>query len=761
MQDSDLSLRRARFQDFEVDFRAGELRRQGHRIRLQEKPFQVLAALLEHPGEVVTREQLREKLWAANTFVEFDDNLNTAVKKLREALGDSATHPHFVETLPRHGYRFIAPVQELEKTPPAGVTLDVEPPPLTKNKRWKMLVPVILGGVVVLGSTFSYFRPTPLLTESDYLLLADFDNRTSEPVFDGTLRDALAVKLDESPYLNIVSDDRVRETLQLMGRPPDEPLAGPTAREVCLRLGIRALVDGSIAALGSHYLLTLNAADCQTGESLAREQAEVRAKEEVIQALGQAGSRLRHRLGESLSSLERFDAPLEQVTTSSLEALRFYTIGQEIRVRDRRAAIPYFQHAIELDPSFARAHAVLGTIYGGELGDEHRKKAFQLRDRVSNRERLYIMGHYYHHVTGEIQKARGVYELWTRTYPRDWTPYNNLRNIYSQTAQIDRALAAAQEAIRLEPSLPLSHFGLGRSYMRLNRLREAKAEFEKILQLKVDYPRVHPRLYLVAFIEGDTEAMELHARAMRGKTGQSAMLRLQGETRAYRGKLREANEFFEKVIARGRRGPFEGFLATTLARAALWDAEFGYNDRARKRAREAVSISSRVGAPVWVGIALARAGDLAQAEAIADELSRRRPLDTLLNCREVVAIRAIIELQRGNPAEAIELLKGALQDELGGGAGLVAIYVRGQAYLQMGAASDATAEFQKIVDNRTFQSQFPYHALAHHGLGRAYALAGEIAKSRQAYEAFFSLWKDADPDIPILQEARGEYAKLQ
>ena len=664
-------------------------------------------------------------------------------------------------------YAFKSELDAWWKNRPSG--LEREETTVTRTRRRWLVSAMAAAAVVAVGTALSlWFLRGPVLAETDYILLAEFENRTGDSVFDGILRDALAVKLDESPYLNLVSDRRLRETLQLMGRPTEEPVVGPTAREVCLRQGTRAVVSGSIAALGSSYLLTLNATDCHSGESLAREQTEARTKEDVIGALGQAGSHLRRSLGESLASLERFDAPLEQVTTSSLEALRLYTLGQQIRIRDRRAPIPYFERAIELDPNFARAYAVLGMLHddGGrkELGNEFRKKAFDLRHRVSERERFYIAGHYYHHVTGEIEKSREIYELWTRTYPRDWTPYNNLSTIYRQTAQFDKGLATALEAVRLEPNHRTSLNNLARAYMRLNRLEEAKAAFERVLALEGYHPRAHLKLYLLAFMEGNREEMERHVAAVRGRSGEGALLRYQTGTHALAGKLGEANEFLEKVIARGRRGTSEGsksFLATTLARAALWDAEFGYNDRARKRAREAAPISSRIGALVWVGIALARVGDLAQAEAVADELVRLRPTDTLINCRDVVSIRALIELQRGNPAEAIELLKGALQDELGGAAGFVAIYTRGQAYLRMGAGNEAAAEFQKIVENPASFPWFPYHTLAHLGLGRAYALAGEEEKSGRAYEKFFELWKDADPDIPILLEAKAEYDKLQ
>ncbi|MFQ5817461.1 MAG: protein kinase [Terriglobia bacterium] len=640
--------------------------------------------------------------------------------------------------------------------------------PVVARKRWKVWVPA--AAVVVLAvaaGAFFYFRPAQALTESDTILLADFVNTTGESVFDGTLKQALALKLAESPFLNIVPEQRVQETLRFMGRAPDERVTTAIAREICQRQGTKALLTGAIAGLGGNYVITLNAMNCRTDELLAGEQVEAAGKEAVLGALGKAASRLRGKLGESLSSIEKFDAPIEQATTSSLDALKAYGLGVEQRAKGREPqSIPFFKRAIELDPNFALAYARLGTVYGnlgeGELATEYRKKAFELRERVSELERFYISAHYYNSVTGEIEKARETYELWKRTYPRDWTPPNNLAVIYNEIGQHDKVVEEAREALHLEPNHPLPYVNLGFGYLGLNRLEEAKAIFERAVAAKRDDLSIHLGLYVIALVQGDTAAMEREVAWASGKgPAEGPMLFFQGQAAAFSGQVEKARELFARAIEIAQRYNFKEIVANITTFVAIMEAELGNFQRARERAAAALDISHGPGVQGVAAQVLALSGDVRQAQALADDLGQRFPTDTLLHARGLPVIRARIELQRGNPAKAIELLRAAAPYELGGGPGLTAIHVRGQAYLQAGAGKEAAGEFQKILDHRGIASVSPLHALAHLGLARAWALAGEPAKARKAYQDFFALWKDADPDIPILQEAKREYEKLK
>ncbi|MFB3126729.1 MAG: winged helix-turn-helix domain-containing protein, partial [Candidatus Acidiferrales bacterium] len=481
MGESTHSPRMVRFGVYEVDLRAGELRKSGVKIKLQEQPFQILALLLERPGEVVTREEIQKKLWPADTFVDFEHSLNAAVKRLREALGDSADNPRFVETLPRRGYRFIYPVEGRDRA----------------SHTWQVALVLAALGVLLAGAaSFFYFQRAQALTESDYILLTDFVNKTSDEVFDGTLKQALAVKLEESPFLNIFPERKARETLRLMEREPDERVTESIGREICERQGIKAMLLGEIAPLGTHYVISLNAVNCATGDSLAREQVEAEGKEEVLKALGSAASKVRGKLGESLASIEQFDTPIEQATTSSLEALKAYNLGHELREKgDENASIPFFERAIELDPNFASAYARLGTVYGNrgeaEKSIEYTKKAYGLRDRVSEPERLYITAHYYGTVTGEIHKEAETYEVWLMTYPRTAVPLNNLTLHYNNIGQYEKALEIGRRSLEVAPDSVYPYMNLSGAYLGLNRLEEDKAILQQGLDRGFDIWVIH------------------------------------------------------------------------------------------------------------------------------------------------------------------------------------------------------------------------------------------------------------------------------
>ncbi len=622
-------------------------------------------------------------------------------------------------------------------------------------------VALVLG--VVAAAAIWRMRGAETLSESDFLLLTDFVNTTGDPVFDGTLKQALAVKLEESPFLNIFPDERVRETLRLMERSPDERITRTLGREICQRQGVRALMTGEIAPLGSHYVVTLNALSCAGGDSLARQQVEAESKEEVLEALGRAASKMRRKLGESLASLERFDAPIEQATTSSLEALQAFSLANEQRAKaGDQAATPFFERAIELDPNFAMASARLGVIYSNsgesELAVEQIRKAYELRDRVSEAERLYLTAQYHNIVRGDADKTIETYELWKQTYPRDWTPYNNLAVGYSFTGQLEQAAEAAREALRLNPDHVFPYAGLALSYIWLNRLEEAKATLRQALARGFETPAVHQGFYAIAFLEGDREEMARQVAAVADQPGGHQMLNLEAGAAASAGRLQEARERAQRAVELAERYGFTESAAALTAFDSAREADFGNLDRAREQSRNALALSRGQQAMTVAAAVLARCGATQEAEALITELAERFPTDTLMQAVSLPMARASLALERGDPAEAIEHLEAVAPYER---AYLGALYLRGQAYLELEFGAAAVAEFQKILDLKGVFPTLQIHVLARLGLARGHALASNLAASRRAYQDFLALWKDADEDIPLYREAQAEYEELR
>jgi eukaryotic-like serine/threonine-protein kinase len=653
---------------------------------------------------------------------------------------------------------------------PAPVTAPTEMPKSafwrSVAERWKFVVPAAAVVMALIVAGLFYFRRAQALTEKDSILLADFVNTTGEPVFDGTLKQALAVKLQESPFLNIFPDEQVRQTLRFMGHSPDERVAPSIAREVCERQSIKAMLAGEIAPLGSHYVVTLNAMNCRTADSLAREQIEADSKEHVLGALGQAASKLRAKLGESLSSIAKYDTPIEQATTSSLEALKALNLGDAQRSKGTEAqAISLYKRAIELDPNFAFAYATLGQVYRNlgerELSVEYTKKAFELRDRVSEPEKFYISTHYYDNVTGELDKSVETYQLWKQTYPRDWTPANNLAVIYNQTGQHEKAVQEAQAALHLLPSHTFPYLALARAYLGLNRFDEAKAVSAQQIARGLENVLAHAILYQIAFAQGDKAAMQRHAEWAAGKPDEDFMLLFEAWAAASSGELQKSRDFFRRSIELVQRQKFTERAAQTTAQESLVEAWLGNYSQARERAMAASAMARGTAVDVIAAQALALSGDIGRAQGLADELGRGFPANTLLNAVSLPLIRGGIEMQRGNPKKAIGLLEAARTYDLGWPSGHSTMYLRGQAYLAALEGREAAAEFQKILDHRGIDPTSPLNVLAHLGLARAYALMGDTAPSRRAYQDFLALWKDADPDVPILQQAKAEYTKLK
>jgi eukaryotic-like serine/threonine-protein kinase len=639
---------------------------------------------------------------------------------------------------------------------------------VTEIKRHKRAAVLTFAALAVAAALSIYFyshRAQPL-TEKDTILLADFVNTTGDAVFDGTLKQALAVQMEQSPFLNISSDERVRQTLRYMGRTPDEHVTNQIAREICERQGIKAMLTGSIAGLGSHYVITLEALNVHAGDVIAREQTEAESKEQVLSKLGQAATKLREKLGESLASIQKFDAPVEQATTSSLEALNAFTLGNEKMLAGSFAeAIPFFKRAVELDPNFALAYADLSRAYYDTLQNgsaaDYAKRAFELRERASEREKFLISQRYYQEVTGELDKSIEVLELWGQTYPRDFYPRSILSTNYILVGQYEKAIEKGREAISINPNSVVPYSLIGTAFLALNRPDEAKAILEEARAKKLDAPQIHQTLYVIAFFQEDQAGMQRQDEwAASNPKGGDMVRYVQGVGAAFDGRLRQSQEHFRRAMELSTQRNAREASAWSAAEYARSEAAFGQCQQTKREVADALAIA-RGDETLWrSGLALALCGEAAQTGTLISELSKRYPQNTIVNMIWLPTIRAVLETNRGNPAQAIQLLQTTRSFEWGFNDAAWPAYVRGLAYLRQQAGAEALAEFQKIIDRKGMVAASPLYPLAHLGLARAAALTGDTAKSRKAYQDFFALWKDADPDIPILKEAQRDYDKL-
>jgi eukaryotic-like serine/threonine-protein kinase len=752
------------FGPFRLDPAERSLLRDGKAVPLTPKAFELLVLLVENRGHLLKKDELIERVWP-NTFVE-EANLAQNVSALRKALDDKNGGAQYIETVPKGGYRFTAAV--VDHTPAAGVESPAaEPPSPRPATRVALAGSAVVAVALVAGAWLFFSRKTHVLTDRDTVVLADFTNATGESVFDDTLRQALAVQLEQSPFLSLVSDQRIQETLRLMEKAPDTRVTANIAREVCLRTESTALIEGSIAKLGEDYVLGLTAMNCHTGDVLTREQITSEDKPHVLAALGKAAREMRGKLGESHTTLAKFDTPLEQATTSSLEALKAYSLGSKKNNEGEVAArLPFFQRAIELDPNFAMAYAGLGYIYSGlgetSLAVENFKKAFELRGRVSEQEKLTIESAYYWIALGDLEKARQTEELLEQTYPRDPWPPNDLSVIYGQMGEYDKSLASAKEALRRDPTRRQMYAMLANSYLNLNRFKEARATVEEAQAKSYDSPDLHLFLYLLSFLQDDASGMAQQLAWSAGKPDvEDRLLAIQAFTAAYSGQLMEAREFVRRAVASAERAERRELAADYKIGTARQEALFGNAALARQRAEEALALSKGHDVQIQAALVLALAGDVVQAQAIADDLAKHFPQDTLVQFTFLPTIRAQIALSREDSAKAIETLQTATPYELGNIGRLYPVYVRGEAYLAARQGREAAAEFQKVLDQRGVVESETIGALAHLGLARAYGLQGDTIKARAAYQDFLTLWKDADPDIPILKQAKAEYAKLQ
>jgi DNA-binding winged helix-turn-helix (wHTH) protein/tetratricopeptide (TPR) repeat protein len=812
---------RVRLGVFEVDLRAGELRQdEGAVLVLPDQPLQILRMLIEADGEIVTRDEIRQRLWPNDTVVEFDLGINTAIKKLRRALVDSGDEPHYIGTIAKRGYRLLVPVErvgtakddasdsrrtadpsapsaadsarddKLEnprqagetgvavRAPAVGLVAESLQPSIAqspRHSRWKWAAAAVLVVAAAIAGTL-YWRAhrAPKLTERDTIVLADFDNKTGDPVFDDALQQALSIQLEQSPFLNVLSDRKVRATLKLMNR-AGEPLSEDVSREICIRTSSKATLVGSIAASGHEYVIDLRAVSCDLGNSIAEVRERAADKQGVLTAVDKAAKQLRNKLGESLGSIDRYAVPLQEATTPSLDALRAYSMGWKTRMTNgSRAAIPFYQRAIEIDPNFAIAYNALALAYRNVndfQGDgENTRKAYQLRDRTSERERFAIQANYYLVVTGELDKAAQTYELWQSRYPGDPRPVAGLGNVYSGLGNMEKYLEQARAVMRLDPNFYPVYENLANAYEKLNRLDEAEEVLKQAEQRHLGGPALLMDRYELAFLKGDRAEMTELAAALKKVPGfEDPLFAMLGDIEAWYGRFKTAQGLGRQAVEFAERNNDNETAAFYLAMQALSRVPAGNGLEARADAAAALKLSQSLNVKATGALALALAGDVAAAKTLAAELDKAFPLSTGVQRNWLPTIEAAIALQAKQGDYAIHVLEKTSAVELGEFAPVAYLcpaYVRGEAYLMVGDGQAAAREFHKFIDHYGNVSFFTWGALARLGLARAYALEAQTdpaarEKARTAYQNFLTLWKDADPDIPIYQQAKAEYAKLQ
>ena len=793
-------------------------------VQLPPKAFDALLALVENQGRLLEKDELLRKVWP-DAFVE-ESNLAQHISILRKALRDGEDGSQFIETVPRYGYRFVAEVRELSSIaadtailpdpispdpilsgpilsgptpsqPPyrrtesggseaatSGTAAVAEAAEARHGMVWKIVAPVLLVALLVVGGLYHRSHQNKRLTEKDTIVLADFTNRTGDPIFDDTLKTALNVSLRQSPFLNVLSDGDAAKTLQQMTRPASTKLTPEIARELCLRAGSKAYLAGSIAGLGNQYVLGLKAVNCQSKNTLAEEQVTAASKEKVLDALGEAASKLRTELGESLATVQKFDVPLEQATTFSLEALKAYSLGRKAaREKGPAASLPYDQRAIELDLNFAMGYRAVGLEYAnlGEIGraSEYLTKAFELREHASERENLVIAAEYYRNITGEVDKAVQIYQEEIESYPRESGAYGGLGNEFAEQGQYEKAADMTSQALRLAPDDVGWYENLATYSIAMQRFDAARQIVHEAQAKKMDDSTLHSVLYALAFFEADSAAMAEQQQWFAGKPAyENYGLALASDAEAYGGHLGKARELTNRAVDSAIRADNKENGALLQAIAAQREAAYGNTEKARRSAAAALKLApASPGATAEATLAFAMADDSGPAESLAQDLAKRFPLDTQMQSLWLPAIQAQLALDKKNTPVALNALQAASTIELGNIlfvpniSCLYPVYVRGEAYLAAGQGSAAAAQFQKIIDHSGIVWNCWTGALARLGVARANALelrnsqAGDADAARvralAAYKDFLTLWKDADPDIPILKQAQAEYAKLE
>jgi DNA-binding winged helix-turn-helix (wHTH) protein/tetratricopeptide (TPR) repeat protein len=753
------------FPPFRLDVRNQCLWRDEERVALMPKPFAVLVYLVEHAGQLVTQDDLLTAIWP-DTHVQ-PEVLRRYILEIRRVLGDQPESPRFIETQPKRGYRFIADIRDGSAPAPlAAAPEPVAPEPRSPRKRWKYSAAIAVVAAAILVSAGLYWRGRhPRIAERDTILLADFRNLTGDPVFDGALRQGLAVQLEQSPFLSLVSDERIQQTLQLMRLPADSKLTPELARDACQRIGSSTFIDGSIRQVGTQYSLILRATNCATGETLSSAEAPAKDKNHVLEALGSGSSEMRRKLGESIATIQRFDTPLVQATTSSLDALQAYSLGHRALTvnGDSAAAAPFFRRAVSLDSNFAMAHTLLGdalwNLGESTAASESIRKAYDLRTSVSEWEKLRIESEYESLVTNNLERAQRAFEVWAQTYPRESTPRNRLGTVYMALGQHEKAALAFQEALRLNPASGLIRGNLINSYIALNRLEEARTMIEETKASTPNSPGLKINLYRLAFLRGDRVEMSRQAELARATPGlEDELLWFEAATAAYFGQFRKALTLFEQAIAAAERADEKEAAARYRAATALRFAAFGEKLEARKHARAALESSHGHSMKYLVALTLSQTGDLAEAQRLTREIESKSPEDTIVRFVHLPVLRARFALAAGDPVKALDALEPSRPFE--GGVALYPAYVRGVALVEAGRARAAVAEFRKLIDHPGIVMNAIMGPLARLHLARALAKDGDALNARIAYLEFLALWKDADPDIPLLRQARIEAAKL-
>jgi DNA-binding winged helix-turn-helix (wHTH) protein/tetratricopeptide (TPR) repeat protein len=836
-----------RFGVFELDLTTEELRNSGTLVKLPPQAFKLLALLASRSGEIVSRDEIQRLLWGDETFVDFDKGVNKCILLIRNALNDKPERPLYVATIPRRGYRFLAPVKsktieispavaesgpgttpslvlnvdvddaildhspvparelnpvlpskfvatidralekdrELRYQTAAAVRVDFEtfkhglgplapkpvgpePPHPRPWKRWQLAAALLLCTAIIAGGIYWYLHETPKLTEKDTIVVADFNNQSTDPVFGDALTRALQVELKQTPFLNVLAPDKARGTLELLKRDPHETLTPDLARDVCLRSHSKAVISGSIADSGNGYRIELAASDCQTGKTVASAAMESAGRSGVVHALGIVGAELRRKLGESKGTLQKFNKPLDEATSASPEALQALAQAAKMKAQhgDAAVATSYLSRAVDLDPNFAQAYLNLGIGYfnAHELGlaAQNSKKAYDLRDRVTERDRIAIEAFYYNQA-GQVGKSIAAFTEQTRTFPKDPIGYMNLSAALLPIGDYKKAGEAAQESLRLDPSAA-SYVNLMQSLVSRDLREEAKSIFDQAQAHKVDDGWLYMQRYILAFLLGDRPAMEQQVMWASGKPHwEDAFLCAESHTEAFYGRILKSRALSERAIESAKHAKSLQGAAECKANQALLEAEVGSFAEARRQAAAALTLSPTRSVLAVAALALARAGDLEQAEKLSDKLNEQYPEDTMVQGYLLATIRSAVEVQRNNPGLAHDILNASIPYEQGFDAfgALYPAYVRGNAFLKSGQAQQASAEFQKMIDHPGIMQNFVTAPLAHLQLGRAQAMMGDKAAARKSYQDFLTLWKDTDPGIPIYKQAKAEYAKLR
>lgn len=761
------------FGPFRVDAEKEIVVRAGEPVPLTPKTFQILLVLIRNNREVVTKDDLMKTVWP-DTFVE-EANLSRNIFMLRKALGESAQDHRYIVTVPGRGYRLaesvrMVPDQELSVVAASHARMQLE---VKDTRPWRWVATIAALAIVASGFVlYRYFsQRRAKLSATDTVVLADFNNSTRDPVFDQTLRQGLAIQLEQSPFLSIIPDQRIQHVLRLMGQSPNTRLTTEIARGICERTGSAAVLEGSIALIGSQYVVGLTATTCRDGRMLDQEQVQAANKEEVLSALSQVASRFRKRIGESLNTIQEHNTPLDEATTPSLEALEAYSTGWQLhRTTGTMAALPFLQRAVEIDPNFALAHATLGREYANidefDRAAESSARGWQLQNHASDPEKFFIAATYQILATGNLEQARQTCEAWAHAYPRDATPRTMLAGFPNKASgRYEQAIAWAQQATELNPDFAIAYYNLAVNNFYLGRIEEAENTLRRAAGRGLQIDEYLMLEYDIAFLKNDKTGMQKAADLARERSGGEAWIaNREANTLAYSGQLHQAKALFQRSVD-------QDMQQALPERAALWDAGeslreawFGNTADAIARANAALKLSNNSEVEYGAALALAIVKD-ARAESLAENMEKRFPENSVVRFSYMPVLRARIALNHGDTSKAIEALQVAVPYELGATHELIGalypIYMRGEAYLAAGRGTEAAVEFQKILNHREVVGSDPIGALAHLQLGRACALAGDKAKAKAAYEDFFKLWRDADPGIPLLKQARAEYQRLQ